>query len=64
MSANADKYTEMTTIDFTVLPPGAVVTVGFGALSDLPGTVQQCNYSQNPDLTWSVSSVNWTDLCN
>lgn len=64
VTANNGKYAEVTTINFTALPASAVITIGFGPLADLPGTVQQCNYSQNPDLTWSVSSVNWTDLCN
>lgn len=63
VTANADKYNEMTTIDFTALLPNATIVVGFAPASDLPGTIQQCNYAQNSDLTWSVSSIDWTDPC-
>lgn len=65
VTANQDKYVEVTTIDFNPLPANALITVEFTAQSDLSNSSpQQCNYGQNPDLTYFVSSVVWVDPCD
>ncbi len=60
-----DKYVEMTQINFTPLPANALITVEFTAQTDLANTAPvQCNYGQNADLTYYISSVVWVDPCD
>lgn len=64
VTGTEDKYTEVTKIDFNPLPANALITVQFTAQSDLANTEPtQCNYGQNEDLTYFLSSVVWADPC-